>query len=189
MDNKNLETKDSTELKDIYLTWPNLITVSRIIAVILAIEAGNKGQWLLASYYIIYAAGTDWLDGWLARKLDCKSKFGAALDPIADKFFMAILLSINLYTGLIIIGLELCGMYFSNNVRKKFAGRHFIAHGSKAITFSQMTLAIILVLNRIDIFAFAQTIEREILGGLIILSLCRLFIYSSIWRNKKGQKI
>ncbi len=75
---------------------PNIITVSRGVA-------GLFGAWLLmqsaaaqleksAVFYglasgIVFtlAALTDWLDGWLARKLNAVSPLGALLDPIADK--------------------------------------------------------------------------------------------------------
>ena len=40
----------------------------------------------------VVAALTDWLDGWLARRLDQTSAFGAFLDPVADKLMVAIVL-------------------------------------------------------------------------------------------------
>lgn len=75
---------------------PNLVTVSRGLA-------GLLGAWLLlasagsmfeqnalvfgvaAGALFVLAALTDWLDGWLARKLDAVTPLGALLDPIADK--------------------------------------------------------------------------------------------------------
>jgi CDP-diacylglycerol--glycerol-3-phosphate 3-phosphatidyltransferase/cardiolipin synthase len=62
----------------------------------------------------VLAAVTDWLDGWLARKLNQTSAFGAFLDPVADKLMVAAALIILLYLGrldaiiaFIIIGREI----------------------------------------------------------------------------------
>ncbi len=71
---------------------PNILTLSRILIVPI---------WLLGFYYnwyyfcifiIIYSAYTDFLDGWLARKLNLTSIFGEAIDPIADKIFLSVVL-------------------------------------------------------------------------------------------------
>ncbi len=45
-----------------------------------------------AAFIFIAAAITDWLDGYLARKYQMESKFGAFLDPVADKLMVAIVL-------------------------------------------------------------------------------------------------
>jgi CDP-diacylglycerol--glycerol-3-phosphate 3-phosphatidyltransferase len=74
---------------------PNLITGARIalafaVFVMLAVaresDAATGRALILAALVIfIIAALTDFIDGWLARKLGATSKFGATLDPIADK--------------------------------------------------------------------------------------------------------
>jgi cardiolipin synthase len=43
---------------------------------------------LMATVMFVVFALTDWLDGWLARKLNQTSAFGAFLDPVADKFLV-----------------------------------------------------------------------------------------------------
>ena len=62
----------------------------------------------------IVVAITDWLDGWLARRLNQTSSFGAFLDPVADKFLVcaALLVLVHLqrvdvFVALIIIGREI----------------------------------------------------------------------------------
>jgi cardiolipin synthase (CMP-forming) len=63
--------------------------------------------------FVLFAA-TDWLDGYLARKLNQTSSFGAFLDPVADKFLVCasllVLVHLNradVFVGLIIIGREI----------------------------------------------------------------------------------
>ncbi|EMD82632.1 CDP-diacylglycerol--glycerol-3-phosphate 3-phosphatidyltransferase [Pacificimonas flava] len=85
---------------------PNLLTLSRILAVpIIVICMWNAG-WLgyLAAYAIFCIAGaTDYLDGYLARAQGTVSKLGQFLDPIADKIMVAativMLIADNLVSG------------------------------------------------------------------------------------------
>ena len=75
---------------------PNILTIFRIIlAPIIAIliwrETSNQ-QLTLAFLLFLIAGVTDWLDGYLARKLDAQSHLGRILDPIADKVLVACVL-------------------------------------------------------------------------------------------------
>ena len=76
-------------------TLPNLLTLSRIVAipVIVAIfYLPVQWNFLVASLIFIAAALTDLFDGYLARKLNQTTKLGAFLDPVADKLIVAIAL-------------------------------------------------------------------------------------------------
>ena len=61
---------------------PNLLTISRIIAAPIWILAFYYNFYLLCILIIIYTAATDFLDGWLARKIDNTSIIGESLDQI-----------------------------------------------------------------------------------------------------------
>ena len=69
----------------------NLLTISRIVLipplVAMMIAPGFDLIWAALALYIFMAL-TDWLDGYLARKMDQKSEFGRFLDPIADKILV-----------------------------------------------------------------------------------------------------
>lgn len=79
---------------------PNLLTGARLVLSAL-VYAGLAGAWFLAApgdraawvwitlAVFVVAAVTDYFDGWLARKLDATSPWGAMLDPIADKIAVA----------------------------------------------------------------------------------------------------
>ena len=65
---------------------PNLLSVSRIALCLplLLVDAMTMSFWVL---YVI-GGTTDMLDGFLARRLDVESKFGARLDGLADFVFV-----------------------------------------------------------------------------------------------------
>ena len=102
-----------------FLTIPTLLTWARIASIPLIIgvyyldwQVGTKN--LVATTLFVLFALTDWLDGYLARKLDQTSAFGAFLDPVADKFLICASLLVLLEEGrvgaiiaLIIIGREI----------------------------------------------------------------------------------
>ena len=71
---------------------PNLLTLLRILLIPVFIAAYYLPfRWapLLATALFVLAALTDWLDGYLARRLNQASPFGAFLDPVADKLMVA----------------------------------------------------------------------------------------------------
>lgn len=71
---------------------PNLLTFFRILLIpVFVIMFYLPYQWsyLAAAIVFILAAATDWFDGYLARKLNQSTAFGAFLDPVADKIMVA----------------------------------------------------------------------------------------------------
>ena len=75
-----------------HLTLPTWLTLARIAMVpvfvaafFLPVESAN----VICTALFAAAALTDWLDGWLARRLGQTSDFGAFLDPVADKLMVA----------------------------------------------------------------------------------------------------
>ncbi|MFZ2853352.1 MAG: CDP-diacylglycerol--glycerol-3-phosphate 3-phosphatidyltransferase [Rhodocyclaceae bacterium] len=75
----------------ILLTWLRIVLIPLMIAVYYVPESWGHGigRNLTATLIFVVAAATDWLDGYLARRLDQTSAFGAFLDPVADKLMVA----------------------------------------------------------------------------------------------------
>src|SRR5215510_3902148 len=102
-----------------FLTLPTLLTWARIVAIPLIVGVfylplQPSTQNLAATVMFIVFALTDWADGWLARRLNQTSAFGAFLDPVADKFLVCasllVLVHLNradVFVALIIIGREI----------------------------------------------------------------------------------
>ena len=105
-----------------FLTIPTIMTWSRIFAIPLIVGvfylpdslSSQAEKNLIATVMFVFFAATDWLDGYLARKLNQTSAFGAFLDPVADKFLVCacVLVLVHLqrtdvFVALIIIGREI----------------------------------------------------------------------------------
>ena len=75
----------------IFLTWLRIVLIPLMIAVYYVPDSWvhGLGRNLTATLIFVVAAATDWLDGYLARRLDQTSAFGAFLDPVADKLMVA----------------------------------------------------------------------------------------------------
>ncbi len=101
------------------MNLPNLLTMARILLVpifVVVYIVPGPSTYLIASALFSLAAFTDWLDGYLARRLNQTTRFGAFLDPVADKLIVvtALVLLIGHHSsiwltlpGIIIVGREI----------------------------------------------------------------------------------
>ena len=95
------------------LTWTRIVAIPLIVGVYYSpLDPATRN--LVATVLFVVFALTDWLDGFLARKLNQTSSFGAFLDPVADKFLVCASLLVLVYlkradvfVALIIIGREI----------------------------------------------------------------------------------
>lgn len=78
-----------------WLTLLRLLLVP-IIAALLFLPAFPARNLLAAGFFGL-AFLTDWLDGWLARRWNQTSHFGAFLDPVADKLIVCVVLALLIY--------------------------------------------------------------------------------------------
>ena len=79
------------------LTLPTLITLFRLLIIpfiILFFYVPFEQGRFYAGILFLLGAATDWLDGFIARRFNMVSRFGAFLDPVADKLLVAVTLVI-----------------------------------------------------------------------------------------------
>jgi cardiolipin synthase len=79
------------------LNAPNLITLARLLSVPMMIWLIISDRFGTAFWVFVAAGASDALDGYIAKRFDCRTRLGALLDPIADK---ALLSSVYVALGL-----------------------------------------------------------------------------------------
>jgi cardiolipin synthase len=177
---------------------PNLITWLRILLIPLIVGVYYvPAEWL--SYYeknfaatavFVFAAVTDWLDGWLARRLNQMSAFGAFLDPVADKLIVAgallVLLQLERVEALvafIIVGREIAisalREWMASVGRSKSVAVAFIG---KLKTVSQL-VAIPLLLYHDPLFGL---VDCQWLGTVLINVAAVLTVASMLYYLRKA---
>lgn len=78
------------------MTLPNMLTITRILLIpvfVLVYYLPFEDRFLASALVFAFAGFTDWLDGYLARKMDQTTPFGAFLDPVADKLMVTVALA------------------------------------------------------------------------------------------------
>ena len=95
------------------MTWTRIVAIPLIVGIFYMNIAPTERNLIATVMFVVFAA-TDWLDGYLARKLNQTSSFGAFLDPVADKFLVCASLLVlvhlqraDVFVALIIIGREI----------------------------------------------------------------------------------
>lgn len=73
-------------------TWLTLFRVALLPVMVVLFYLPFTGHNAAAAVVFLLAAFTDWLDGYLARRMNLTSAFGAFLDPVADKLMVAVTL-------------------------------------------------------------------------------------------------
>jgi CDP-diacylglycerol--glycerol-3-phosphate 3-phosphatidyltransferase/cardiolipin synthase len=187
-----------------HLNVPNLLTWLRILMIPLLVgvyylPAGwmnDHEKNLLATAIFSVAAITDWLDGYLARSLNQTSRFGAFLDPVADKLMVATALILLVwlhrvegYIAAIIIGREIAisalREWMAQLGRSKSVAVSFIG---KVKTVSQMA-AIILLLFHDQIFeistsSFYISFNAQVIGNFLVYIAAVLTLWSMAYYLK-----
>ena len=171
----------------ILLTWLRILTIPLVIGVFYVPEVwlSSWRQNLIATSLFIAAAITDWLDGYLARRLNQTSAFGAFLDPVADKLMIAAALIVLVWLqrvdaiiAVVIIGREIAVSAMREWMAKigqsKSVAVNFLG---KIKTISQMIAVPMLLYNeRIGVLS-PQRVGTWLIYVAAILTLLSMFYY------------
>jgi CDP-diacylglycerol--glycerol-3-phosphate 3-phosphatidyltransferase/cardiolipin synthase len=179
----------------IVLTVPNLITLSRIILIPLIIGLyylpfdwlSDHEKNLAATVVFILAAATDWLDGYLARRLNQMSAFGEFLDPVADKLIVAgslivlvWLQRVDMLVALIIIGREIAISALREWMAKVGQAKSVaVAFIGKLKTVSQMVAIPLLLYHEELVFGLpdAQWLGTVLINIAAVLTVASMLYY------------
>ena len=179
-------------------TIPTLLTLTRIAAIPLIaglfyLPIDNDLRNLLATVMFVVFALTDWLDGYLARKLNQTSAFGAFLDPVADKFLVCACLLVLVHLGradvfvaLIIIGREIAISSLREWMAQMGASKSVAVHMlGKAKTTVQMVAIPFLFYDGL----IAGLLSTRMVGQVLIWVAAVLTVWSMMYYLKKALPI
>ena len=171
------------------MTWTRIVAIPLIVGVFYApLEPATRN--LIATVMFVVFAATDWLDGYLARKLNQTSSFGAFLDPVADKFLVCASLLVlvhlqraDVFVALIIIGREIAISALREWMAQIGASASVAVHMvGKLKTAAQMTAIPFLLYDR-PLFGF---IDTHGVGTVLIVIAATLTIWSMIYYLQKA---
>ena len=171
------------------MTWTRIAAIPLIVGVFyLPISAATQN--LLASVMFVVFAATDWLDGYLARKLNQTSSFGAFLDPVADKFLVcaALLVLVHLqradvFVALIIIGREIAISALREWMAQVGASKSVAVHRIGKIKTSVQMVAIPFLLYDGLLFGVVDT---HVWGTWLIWISAVLTVWSMVYYLQKA---
>jgi CDP-diacylglycerol--glycerol-3-phosphate 3-phosphatidyltransferase len=178
---------------DIPISIPNFLTALRILMIpvmVLFYYLPFDGHLLAAAVVLAVASLTDWLDGYLARRLKQTTPFGAFLDPVADKLIVAVALvllaeshasALLTIPALVIVGRE----FVVSALREWMAemGRKAsvaVSNMGKVKTFVQMVALIFLLANEPTLDKPIVILGYVLLYAAAILTIWSMFIYLRI---------
>lgn len=167
----------------ILLTWLRIVAIPLLIAIYyLPLGWATPHERDLAATLIFVAAAlTDWADGYLARKLNQTSAFGAFLDPVADKLMVAAALIVLVQLGRTdaIIATIIIGREITISALREWMAK---IGAAKSVAVSMLgkvkTAAQMLALPMLLYYAPVSGIDMKLLGNWLIWIAALLTLWS-----------
>ncbi|WP_423599645.1 CDP-diacylglycerol--glycerol-3-phosphate 3-phosphatidyltransferase [Roseateles sp. MS654] len=178
-----------------FWTLPTLLTWARIVAIpliagVFHLQMTPAHQNLLATVLFVTVALTDWADGYLARKLNQTSSFGAFLDPVADKFLVCAALLVLLeqqrvdaLVALVIVGREIAISALREWMAQIGASRSVAVHMLGKLKTTVQMVAIPFLLFDGVLF---KVIDTRLWGTWLIYLAAVLTIWSMVYYLRKA---
>ncbi|HEY9025291.1 MAG TPA: CDP-diacylglycerol--glycerol-3-phosphate 3-phosphatidyltransferase [Burkholderiaceae bacterium] len=178
-----------------FFTIPTLLTWARIVAIPLIVGVfylplGPMTQNVVATVLFVVTALTDWADGYLARRLNQTSAFGAFLDPVADKFLVcaSLLVLVSLQRcdallALVIIGREIAISSLREWMAQIGASRSVAVHMLGKLKTTMQMVAIPFLLFHGRLFGL---IDTQWWGTGLLFVAAILTIWSMVYYLQKA---
>ena len=171
------------------MTWTRIVAIPLIIAVFY-LPLSQELKNLTATVMFVVFALTDWLDGYLARRLNQASSFGAFLDPVADKFLVCASLLVLVHLGradvfvaLIIIGREIAISALREWMAQIGASRSVAVHMLGKVKTTVQMVAIPFLLYDGTLFG---VIDTALWGTVLIWVAGVLTVWSMVYYLQKA---
>ncbi|HEX3141629.1 MAG TPA: CDP-diacylglycerol--glycerol-3-phosphate 3-phosphatidyltransferase [Rhizobacter sp.] len=171
------------------LTWARIVAIPLIVG-IFYLDGHEPTKNLVATILFIVVALTDWADGYLARKLNQTSSFGAFLDPVADKFLVcaSLLILVQLdrvgaLVALVIIGREIAISALREWMAQIGASRSVAVHMLGKLKTTVQMVAIPFLLYNGKLFG---VIDTHLCGTVLIYIAAVLTIWSMVYYLQKA---
>ena len=171
------------------LTWARIVAIPLIVG-IFYLDGHEPTKNLVATVLFIVVALTDWADGYLARKLNQTSSFGAFLDPVADKFLVCASLLVLVQLGrvgalvaLVIIGREIAISALREWMAQIGASRSVAVHMLGKLKTTVQMVAIPFLLYHGTLFGL---IDTHLWGTVLIWAAAVLTIWSMVYYLQKA---
>ena len=171
------------------LTWARIVAIPLIVGIFyLPLDAVTQNR--VATVLFVVMALTDWADGYLARRLNQTSSFGAFLDPVADKFLIcaALLVLVHLnrlhaLVALVIIGREIAISALREWMAQIGASASVAVHMLGKVKTATQMVAIPFLLWHDPLLG---VIDTHLWGTVLIYAAAVLTIWSMIYYLQKA---
>lgn len=178
----------------IFLTWLRIAMIPLVVGLFYLpdswLSAPSRDFWAALSFII--AALTDWFDGWLARRLNQTSSFGAFLDPVADKLMVSAALlvllqldRVDVAIALVIIGREITISALREWMAKIGASASVAVHWLGKVKTAAQMVAIPCLLYSQSLFG----INLKPIGQVLIVIAAVLTVWSMLYYLQKAWPI
>jgi CDP-diacylglycerol--glycerol-3-phosphate 3-phosphatidyltransferase len=171
------------------MTWTRIVAIPLIIGVFYLPLSGDTKNLVATVMFVVFAL-TDWLDGYLARKLNQTSAFGAFLDPVADKFLVCASLLVLVHLGradvfvaLIIVGREIAISALREWMAQIGASRSVAVHMLGKLKTTFQMVAIPFLLYNDTLFGIVDT---HVWGTVLIWIAAVLTVWSMVYYLRKA---
>ena len=172
------------------MTWTRIVAIPLIVGVYYLPGLPATAQNEIATIMFVLFAVTDWLDGYLARRLNQTSAFGAFLDPVADKFLVCasllILVHMNrvhVLVALVISGREIAISSLREWMAQIGASKSVAVHMVGKLKTTVQMVAIPFLLFDGSLFGL---IDTRVWGDVLIWAAAVLTVWSMVYYMQKA---